>query len=90
MTPDERERLTRMEETQKFHGDKLDIQAQFSRETRDEIRDFRRELFRVINPMNQTVSKHGESISWLKRYAWTGVPALLAAIKAMAGSDAGN
>lgn len=64
------ERLTRVEEQMKAQASKLGTFALAQRETRDEVRSFRTELFKLLNPLKEDVAKHGESIVWLKRLSW--------------------
>lgn len=49
---------------------KMGYIALAQKEIRDEIRVFRTELFKLLNPMISDTSRQGESIKWLKRFTW--------------------
>jgi len=64
------ERLRRIEAQFAEQKGKLDMSCLLAKETRDELRAFRTDLFDFINPLKSEVSRHGESIKWIKRFVW--------------------
>jgi len=73
----EPERLARLETKIENIEAKQGYLALTQKETRDEIRVFRTELFKLLNPLNSQVSKHDESIRWIKRFCFISLSGLL-------------